>query len=114
MEYSGQYLTFNEYKAMGGTLDQTPFNILEFKARREIDLETQGRLVNLQEHRQETKMCVFELINLFNSINNGVEISENVINYDNTQIAKTKSDIIMKYLLYVRLDDGTPYLYRGI
>lgn len=114
MEYSGQYLTFTEYKAMGGTLDQTPFNILEFEARKEIDQETQGRLVNLKEQREETKMCVFALINLFNSINNGVETSGNVINYDNKQIAKTKSDLIMKYLLYVRLDDGTPYLYRGI
>lgn len=114
MEFSGQYLTFNEYKAMGGTLDQTPFNILEFEARKEIDQETQGRLVNLEEQKQETKMCVFELINLFNSINNGVETSGNVINYDNRQIAKTKSDIIMKYLLYARLDDGTPYLYRGV
>ena len=114
MGFSGQYLTYNEYRSMGGTLDLTPFNMLEFKARREIDQETQGRLVNLKEHKNETKMCVFELINLFISINNGVETSGNVINYNSKEIAKTKSDIIMKYLLYVRLDDGTPYLYRGI
>ena len=44
MEYSGQYLTFNEYKAMGGTLDQTPFNILELKARQEINKRTQKQL----------------------------------------------------------------------
>ena len=114
MEFSGQYLTYSEYWAMGGTLDQTPFNILEFEARKEIDQQTLGRLINLKGHRQETKMCVFELINLFNSINNGVETSGNVINYDNKQISETTRDIIMKYLLYARLDDGTPYLYRGI
>lgn len=114
MEFSGQYLTYNEYKAMGGDLDQAPFNILELEARKEIDQQTLGRLMNLKEQRQETKACVFALINLFNSINNGVEMSGNVINYDNNQILQTKNDIIMKYLLFVRLDDGTPYLYRGV
>ena len=40
MEFSGQYLTYLEYKALGGTLDQTPFNILEFEARRQIDIQS--------------------------------------------------------------------------
>ena len=30
MEFNGQYLTYNEYKALGGSLDITPFNLLEF------------------------------------------------------------------------------------
>mgnify|MGYP006974354157 CR=1 FL=1 len=64
MEFSGQYLTYDEYKAIGGTIDQTPFNILEFNARKEIDEETQGRLIGLIEQCEEVKMCMFELINL--------------------------------------------------
>ena len=36
MEFSGQYLTYEEYRALGGTLDLAPFNILEFGARRRI------------------------------------------------------------------------------
>ena len=44
MEFEGQYLTYNEYKALGGRLDQTPFNILEFEARRKIDERTFERL----------------------------------------------------------------------
>jgi hypothetical protein len=114
MEFSGQYLTYSEYKALGGTLDLTPFNILEFEARKEIDKETQGRLINLETHTQETKMCVFELINLKQSINNGVETSGNAINYDTRQISSAVQRIIMKNLLNVRLADGTPYLYRGV
>ena len=63
MEFSGQYLTYAEYKALGGTLDQTPFNLLEFEARKQIDLRTQKRLVSLTEIPNEVKLCDFHLIN---------------------------------------------------
>lgn len=114
MDFSGQYLTYNEYKALGGQLDQTPFNLLEYDVRKEIDKQTLGRLINLEEQREEVKMCVWELINLQQSINNGVDISGNVVNYTNREIAKTKVDTIMRYLINCRLEDGTPYLYRGV
>lgn len=114
MKISGQYLAYNEYRALGGTIDQTPFNILEFNARKEIDEETQGRLIGLVEQCEEVKMCMFELINLQTSINNGVDISGNVVNYDVNRINKIKSDTIMKYLINCKLEDGTPYLYRGV
>ena len=67
MEFSGQYLTYNEYRALGGTLDLTPFNLLEYEARRKIDERTQGRLKNIADVPQEVKMCVFALINSINS-----------------------------------------------
>ena len=49
MEFSGQYLTYDEYKELGGNLDQTPFNLLEFESRRIIDSKTQQRLKNVKE-----------------------------------------------------------------
>lgn len=114
MEFSGQYLTYNEYKALGGKLDQAPFNLLEYDVRKEIDKQTLGRLINLEKQREEVKMCVWELINLQQSINNGVDISGNVVNYTNREIVKAKVDTIMRYLLNCELEDGTPYLYRGV
>lgn len=114
MDFSGQYLTYDEYKVLGGQLDQTPFNLLEYDARKEIDEETQGRLINLEKQIEEVKMCVWGLINLQQSINNGIDISGNVINYASKEIKKAKSNIIMKNLLNCRLEDGTPYLYRGV
>lgn len=114
MDFSGQYLTYNEYKALGGSLDMTPFNLLEYDVRKGIDRETQGRLINLDKQKEEVKMCMWELINLQISINNGVDISGNVINYTSKEIKKAKSDIIMRYLLNCRLEDNTPYLYRGV
>lgn len=114
MELSEKYLTYNEYRTLGGTLDETPFNLLEYEARKEIDKETQGRLINLKVQSQDTKMCMFQLISLYQSINNGVDISGNVINYSNEQIAGTISAVIRKYLINAKLEDGTPYMYRGI
>ena len=63
MEFSGQYLTYDDYKALGGTIDQTPFNLLEFEARRKIDERTLGRLKEVEKLPQEVKMCMFALIN---------------------------------------------------
>ena len=49
MEFSGQYLTYPEYKSLGGTLDIMPFNLLEFEARKKIDNRTLYRLKNVEE-----------------------------------------------------------------
>jgi hypothetical protein len=64
MEFKGQYLTYEEYRALGGTLDLTPFNLLEFEARKKIDLWTDNRLVNLENSNipNEVKMCEFKII----------------------------------------------------
>ena len=63
MEFSGQYLTYEEYMALGGTLTEMPFNLLEFEARKQIDLRTQKRLVGIEEIPEEVKLCDFHLIN---------------------------------------------------
>lgn len=114
MEFSGQYLTYNEYRALGGTIELTPFTILEFNARKEIDKLTLGKLINLNEQNQSVKMCVFELINLQISINNGIDISGNVANYQPKQINDEIKSVVKKHLLNEKLEDGTPYLYCGV
>lgn len=64
MELKEGYLTYEEYKALGGTLDLTPFNLLEFEARRKIDLRTDNRLVNLESEDipEEVKLCEYKMI----------------------------------------------------
>ena len=64
MTFEGQYLEYTEYKNLGGTLKETPFNLLEYNARKRIDEKTFGRLINLTNIPQEVKLCVFELINV--------------------------------------------------
>ena len=75
MEFEGQYLTYAEYRSLGGTLDITPFNLLEFEARRKIDIETQSRLkgTNSQDIPQEVKLCIYSLINSINHYTESIE-----------------------------------------
>ena len=67
MEFEGQYLTYQEYKALSGTLDEMPFNLLEFDARKRIDKRTFGRLVDKGQEYQDVKLCIFKLIPILQS-----------------------------------------------
>lgn len=77
MEFNGQYLTYNEYKALGGNLDQTPFNLLEYEARRKVDERTQQRLKNVNDIPQEVKLCVYALINDLVTYSNNTRAGDN-------------------------------------
>ena len=131
MEFSGQYLTYDNYKALGGKLDQTPFNLLEFEARRKIDERTQGRLKNAVKIPQEVKMCMFALINSIDSYgsstsgNNKNIASETIDGYSVSyvtggtiqEIIKSKNielnDIISTYLVGV-IVNNEHILYLGV
>lgn len=128
MDFSEQYLTYGEYKALGGTLDIMPFNLLEFNARKKIDERTLGRLSGVKEIPQEVKLCVFEMIKVLNSYDtyttqNKAVASENIDGYSisytgansNNTSAKNNEleDVIDTYLTDVVVD-GTPVLYLGV
>lgn len=68
MNFDGQYLTYEDYRLLGGTLGITPFNLLEFEARRQIDIKTLNRLKNTPSEKipQEVKLCIFKLIDAIN------------------------------------------------
>lgn len=64
MTFEGQYLTYAEYQTLGGSaIGEMPFNLLEFEARRQIDVRTQKRLKNSNDIPQEVKICEYALIN---------------------------------------------------
>jgi len=122
MIFNGQYLTYAEYKSLGGTLDEVPFDILEIRARGMIDERTLGRLQDLEEQRTEVKVCMYELIRNMSTETTGKNISsENIDGYSVSYSTKTTQeqklvydDIIRSNLLMCRLEDGTPYLYCGV
>ena len=63
MTFEGQYLTYAEYQALGGSaIGEMPFNLLEFEARRQINIRTFNRL-DSEDIPQEVKLCVYALIN---------------------------------------------------
>lgn len=114
MEFTGQYLTYEEYSSLGGSsIPEMPFNLLEYNARKEIDKYTFGRLIGISEIPQEVKLCEFELIKMLESYeslnqqNKGIK-SENIDGYsvtysgveNNVTSAKNSQikDIIVTYL----------------
>lgn len=130
MEFSGQYLTYDEYKALGGSLDQTPFNLLEYEARRIIDSRTLQRLKGINQIPQEVKMCMFSLINTINGYANQSKTSKNIssesvgsysVSYiTGNQIQETinsknaeLTDIVLTYLTGV-IVNGEHLVYLGV
>ena len=62
MDFTNQYLSYEEYMELGGTLDEVPFNEVEFECRRIIDSRTQNRLQNAEEIPQEVKLLINKMI----------------------------------------------------
>jgi hypothetical protein len=56
------YLTFEEYRELGGALTELDFNRQEYAARKEIDLQTFNRLQGIGPIPDDLKMCVLELV----------------------------------------------------
>ena len=79
MSFEGQYLTYEEYTSLGGTLEETPFNVLEYEARKQVDLRTQNRIKGQSEIPEEVKLCVYHLIDKIDSYNKTAESAESNI-----------------------------------
>lgn len=131
MEFDNKYLSYEEYLDLGGTLEDTPFSLFEYKAEMEINKNTFNRLVNLSEIPKEVKLCVYELIDLISiysksTVHTGVSsestdgysITYSTDNYEASKTYKQKiKDTIKTYLSEVKLTTGNkevPVLYRGV
>lgn len=127
MEFKGQYLTYEEYQSLGGTLDQTPFNLLEYNARKKIDERTFGRLVDKGQEYQEVKLCVYNMITTLNSYSsydtqNKAIASENTDGYSisygtpqksTTEAKNSELEVSIDTYLSNLIIDNVSVLYRG-
>lgn len=126
MEFNNQYLTYDEYKSLGGTLGEMPFNILELKARQIINERTQNKLKNVEDIPVEVKVCVYHLVNIASSYQSKVSdvsvASESTDGYsisyksgtDLTEEQKKQYDDVMETDLYGVIVENTPILYLGV
>lgn len=127
MTFEGQYLTYAEYQALGGSaIGEMPFNVLEFEARKKIDLRTQKRLVNEIQIPTEVKLCVKNLIDkiqLYQNENNRNISSESVGSYSvdyvddiekNIRNKSAELDEIILNDLYGLIVNGEHILYLGV
>jgi len=122
------YLTHDEYKQYGGTLDANAFLPLELKSRKRIDYLTDSRVQNMASVPEAVKLCAYALIAIEGAV--GVEAqatnpavtSFSTDGYSETyghaldaEAARAQMNKVIGEYLYGELDDnGVPLLYRGV
>lgn len=120
MDFQNRYLTYEEYKELGGNLPQMPFNLLEYQAEKKIDMQTFKRFRNITNYPLELKMCINTLITELKKYNeSGNKSSETVGNYSVTydkpltnEKKQALEEIIKEYLLTTKIN-GIFVLYCG-
>lgn len=121
-----QYLTYEEYQEIGGTLDLTAFNRNIDRACAFIDASTQNRLQSVLEVSTKVKACVRDLVEyLANNVSSGkavtsksqsaggVSESESYATKTTDEINCEMLNIVYDYLATEKDDCGTPLMYRG-
>lgn len=121
-----QYLTYEEYSEIGGTLDLTAFNRNVDRACAFIDASTQNRLQSVLEVSTKVKACVRDLVEyLANNLSSGKSVtsksqsaggvseSESYANKTTDELNAEMLCIVYDYLIGEKDDNGTPLMYRG-
>ena len=92
-----QFLTYEEYLEMGGTLeDENKYNLYEFEVEGIIHWYTMDRLRNETEYSEEVKQCAYMLVNLiiekYATLNVGSDDTETPTSSVAGQIASQSND----------------------
>ncbi len=119
MDNFKSYLTYEDYKELGGSLPLDAFTKLERKAQRWLDSFTFDRVKELQHIPDEVKEVLVEFINKLDTVSNQRENGDLVTQYSNgvEQLTyKVLTEEETKKELYQLAVDWLPnYLtYRGV
>ena len=119
------YLTYTEYKEIGGTLEETAFNRNIDRACGIIDNATHNRIVCMKEVPQKVKSLCRDLLEYLVE-NNSTKIitsksqSAGGVSESESYATKTADDVygdiqnmLYDYLGNEKTDNGIPLLYRG-
>lgn len=80
------YITYDEYKQLGGEVEETAFPLLEIKARKKLDYWTQNRIT---ETNDDIKLCMYTIINCINDEETG---ESDVTSFSNDGISVSYAD----------------------
>lgn len=121
-----EYITYDEYKEIGGVLDSAAFSRYSVRAFARITKETHNRIVNMHNIPFEVKHLCRDLIEY---MHNNVTSDKTVVSASQSQggasesesyMQKTVADIdndidsmIYDYLAAVTDDNGVSLIYRG-
>lgn len=118
-----QYITYEDFKNIGGIGDLTAYNRNIVRACSIIDNATHNRIEAMKEIPQQAKELCRDLIDFFSN-NSQVEkgitsksqsaggVSESVT-YSQANNQEVIEEMINDYLLSEKDDNGMPLLYRG-
>ena len=117
MDFTNQYLSYEEYQELEGTLEEVPFNELEYECRRIIDSRTQNRLKNADEIPEEVKMLENKMIQTLqgyyvslNKAQSGVA-SENIDGYSVSYISSNQISQLIEGKIDVLQDLISEYFF---
>lgn len=124
-----EYLTYEEYQQSGGTLQESEFDLLEFRARKRIDYWTDCRVQKMSTVPEAVKKCMMLIIKYESKYGSDAQADNPLVASFNTdgysenygsakeQASAAESNLYktVRQLLYGETDDeGVPLLYRGL
>ena len=120
MDFTNQYLSYEEYQELEGTLEEVPFNELEYECRRIIDSRTQNRLKNADEIPEEVKLLENKMIQTLqgyyvslNKAQSGIA-SVNTDGYSESYISSNQISQLIEGKIDVLQDLVSTYLFGVI
>lgn len=126
---AGEYLTYDEYTALGGGMPKYEFVLAEYRARKRIDYLTASRVAAMAEVPEAVKRCMMLLISVYSKFGPDAQVNNPVVtsystdgyseNYGSVEAqieaAAWSLDASIREMLYGEVDDlGVPLLYRGL
>ena len=123
------YLTYDEYQAYGGELDEADFVQAEFRARKRLDELTDGRVARMAVTPEAVKLAMLSIIGVDGAVGveaqakspmaasfstDGYSESYGSAESRTAAIEKQLTGSIETLLDGVTDDDGVPLLYAGV
>jgi hypothetical protein len=121
-----QYINYDQYKELGGKLDDAAFKRNIARANGVIDNMTFNRIEAMSEIPNNAKELCRDLVEYFadnfgssRQVSNrsqsagGLSESESFVIRSTEERAGEIADIVKDYLMNIADDNGTPLLYRG-
>ena len=124
-----QYLTYAQYQAWGGTMEESAFNLAEIRARARIDAMTQGRVARMQAVPEQVQAAMMDCIAVDASYSAAAQAVAPVVasfstdgyseSYGSAEsrtaaIEKQLTASILTLLDGVVDDNGVPLTYAGV
>lgn len=124
-----QYLTYDEYVSLGGTMDAADYPVAEFKARSRIDWLTLARVQAMQTVPEEVKLAMMAIMSVDAKYSASAQADSAIVSSfstdgysesyggvtEQTIAAEKKLNNEVSKMLFGVLDDyGVPLIYRGL